>query len=72
MTVTPARILRYYRRVRAVLDDTPDGLPVRESDHLADACREMLGKLAELYPQVVAAYENGVLPEQWEALDAIQ
>lgn len=71
MTNAPAHILRYYRRVHAVLDRIPDGLPVRESDHLADACREMLGKLAELYPQVVSAYENGVLPEQWEAVNAI-
>lgn len=71
MTTTLAHILRYYRRVHSVLDNTPDGLPVRESEHLTDACREMLGKLAELYPQVVAAYENGVLPEQWEAVNAI-
>lgn len=71
MISAPAHILRYYRRVHAVLDSIPDGLPVRESDHLADACREMLGKLAELYPQVVAAYEDGILPEQWERPNAI-
>lgn len=39
MTGIPARILRYYRRVHAVLDSTPDGLSVRESDHLTDARR---------------------------------
>jgi hypothetical protein len=71
MTTTLAHIMRYYRRVHAVLDSIPDGLPVRESDHLADACREMLGKLAELYPQVVAAYEDGILPEQLERPNAI-